>query len=525
MPSKPSANGDDADKSIDTEKELLNAISEVHEGGPKKYKDRLKDAEKLFVRERLRLFFPDGPDTEEGLFANYLSEDQLPADGMITGVGTLDDRKVFFQANDYTVKAGSMASKGVEKFLRTQERALRAGKPMLYLVDSSGARITDQSGFFAQKNGIGKYFYNHSILSGKIPQIAVLYGPCVAGAAYTPVFCDVTIMVEGMSAMCIASPRMVKMVTGEEVSMDELGGVDIHMQESGSCHLVAKNEEHAALLAAKALSYLPDNCHKQPPRYEPREPETNPSRIQSIVPEDPNAPFDIRDVIRALVDADSILELSPQYAPELTTAWARLDGRPVGIIANNAAHKAGAIFPESADKAAEFITTCDAFNIPLIYLCDTPGFMVGKDVEKKGILKRGKKFIYATSTATVPKLPVVVRRSYGAGLYAMCGLAYEPEALLALPTAEIAVMGPEAAVNAVFRRKIDAIEDEDERARFVEEKRAEYREDVDVTVMADDLVVDQITPPTHLRDELITRLETYEDKDFPLPDKKHGTVI
>jgi len=524
MPHEASASAD-ADEEPSREEELLDAIEQVKQGGPEKYKRRLEDDDKLFVRERLRLFFEDGLETEEGLFANHLADDDLPADGMVTGVGELDGRKVFVQANDYTVKAGSMAEKGVEKFLRTQERSLRAGKPMLYLVDSSGARITDQSGFFAQKQGIGKYFYNHSILSGKVPQVAVLYGPCVAGAAYTPVFCDVTIMVEGMSAMCIASPRMVEMVTGEEVSMQELGGVEVHAEESGSCHLVAENEEHAALLAAKVMSYLPDNCDETPRRYEARPPARSPGEIDGIVPADPNAPFDIREVVEAIADEGSVLELSPDYAPELYTGWARIDGRPVGIVANNAQHKAGAIFPDSADKAAEFITTCDAFNVPLVYLCDTPGFMVGKDVEQDGILKRGKKFIYATSTATVPKLPVVVRRSYGAGLYAMCGLAFEPESLLALPSAEIAVMGPEAAVNAVYRRKIDEIDDPEERARFVEEKREEYREDVDVSVMADELIVDQITPPSQLRDELITRLDTYEDKNFDLPDKKHGTVI
>ncbi|MDX1611886.1 MAG: acyl-CoA carboxylase subunit beta, partial [Candidatus Thermoplasmatota archaeon] len=426
------------------EEALLEEIEQVKQGGPQKYKDRLKEADKLFVRERLRLFFPGGPDFEDGLFANYLADDQLPADGMVTGVGTLDGRKVFFQANDYTVKAGSMAEKGVEKFLRAQERALKAGKPMLYLVDSSGARITDQSGFFANLRGIGKYFYNHSILSGRIPQIAVLYGPCVAGAAYTPIFCDVTIMVRDMSAMCIASPRMVEMVTGEKITMQELGGVDIHAQESGSCHLIAENEEHAAMLAAQVLSYLPDTCEDKPPRYEPRAPAKDPATLESVVPEDANAPFDMREVLDRVFDAGSVLELSPDWAPEILTAWARLDGKPVGIVANNSIHRAGAIFPESADKAAEFITKCDAYNIPLVYLCDTPGFMVGLDVEKAGILKRGKKFIYATSTATVPKLPVVVRRAYGAGLYAMCGLAFQPETLLALPGAEIAVMGPEA---------------------------------------------------------------------------------
>ncbi|PSG96485.1 propionyl-CoA carboxylase [Thermoplasmatales archaeon SW_10_69_26] len=524
MPQEASASAD-ADEELSREERIRQRMEEIREGGPEKYRKRLKDDDKLFVRERLRLFFDDGPDFEDGLFANANADDQLPADGMVTGVGTLDDRKVFFQANDYTVKAGSMADKGVEKFLRTQERALRAGKPMLYLVDSSGARITDQSGFFAQGSGIGKYFYNHSILSGKIPQVAVLYGPCVAGAAYTPVFCDVTIMVEEMSAMCIASPRMVEMVTGEEVSMDELGGVDVHAEESGSCHLVAENEEHAAMLAAQVMSYLPDNCEEQPPRYETREPGRAPAEIADIVPEDPNAPFDVRDVITALVDGDSFLELSADYAPELVTGWARLDGRPVGIVANNAMHKAGAIFPDSADKAAEFITKCDAYNIPLVFLCDTPGFMVGKDVEQEGILKRGKKFIYATSTATVPKIPIVARRAYGAGLYAMCGLAFEPEALLGLPSAEIAVMGPEAAVNAVYRRKIDEIEDPEERKAFIEEKRAEYREDIDVEVMGDELIVDHIVPPEDLRQEVIERLDTYEGKEFNMPDRKHGTVI
>ncbi len=508
-----------------TEAQILAEIAEIKEGGPQKYKDRLKDQDKLFVRERLRLFFPGGPDFEDGLFANHRADDDLPADGMVTGVGTLDGRRVFFQANDYTVKAGSMAEKGVEKFLRVQERALKAGKPMLYLVDSSGARITDQSGFFANLRGIGKYFYNHSILSGRIPQVAVLYGPCVAGAAYTPIFCDVTIMVRDMSAMCIASPRMVEMVTGEEISMQELGGVDVHAEASGSCHLVAENEEHAALLTAQVMSYLPDTCEDKPPRYDTRPPARDPTEIEGIVPEDPNQPFDIREVLEAVVDEGSLLELSEGWAPELVTAWARLDGKPIGIVANNSLHRAGAIFPESADKAAEFITKCDAYNIPLVYLCDTPGFMVGLDVEKAGILKRGKKFIYATSTATVPKLPVVVRRAYGAGLYAMCGLAFQPESLLALPDAEIAVMGPEAAINAVYRRKIDAIEDEEERQAWIEQKREEYRQDIDIRVMADDLIVDHVVPPSQLRKELISRLDAYEDKTFHLPEKKHGTVI
>lgn len=501
-------------------------IERLRQGGPRKYRDRLPDEGKLFVRDRLRLFFPAGLDFEDGLFANNLRADEgLAADGMVTGAGTLQDRTVFVIANDYTVKAGSMAERGVEKFIRVQERALRAQKPVLYLIDSSGARITDQAGFFANNRGIGKYFYNHSLLSGKVPQVSVLYGPCVAGAAYTPIFCDFQIMLRGASALCIASPRMVEMVTGEKISMQDLGGADFHMRESGSCHLVVDSEEEAALAVSRLLSYLPDNCDRLPPRYEPRDPARSPTGLDGIIPKDPNQAFDMHEVIDTLVDADSWFELKPDHAAELVTGFARVGGRVVGIVANNSAVRAGAIFPHSADKAAEFITTCDAYNIPLLYLCDTPGFMVGSEVERQGILKRGKRFIYATSTATVPKLCLVIRKAYGAGIYAMCGPAFEPDATLALPGAEIAVMGAEAAINAVYARQLADIADEEEKARRIEELRGEYRKDIDIHVMADDMIVDHIVPPSELRREVLARLAAYEDKHLGLPRKGHGTVI
>ncbi len=501
-------------------------MERIKEGGPQKYRDRLPSEGKYFVRDRLNLYFPEGLDFEDGMFANNLRLDEgLAADGMVTGAGTIRDRRLFVIANDYTVKAGSMAERGVEKFIRAQERALRTQRPILYLIDSSGARITDQAGFFANIRGIGKYFYNHSVLSGKIPQISVLYGPCVAGAAYTPIFCDFSIMVRGMSALCIASPRMVEMVTGEQIDMQALGGADVHMEESGSCHVVVDSEEEAALAVKKLLSYLPDNCHHLPPLYEARAPARSPSQLDSVVPEDPNQAFDMHDMIDCIVDADSWFEIKAGHAQELLTGFARMGGRVVGIVANNSSHRAGAIFPHSADKAAEFITTCDGFNIPLVYLCDTPGFMVGSEVEKMGILKRGKKFIYATSTATVPKICVAVRKAYGAGIYAMCGPAFEPDATLALPGAEIAVMGAEAAINAVYARQLSAIDDEAEKAAKIEELRAEYRKDIDIHVTANDLIVDHIVPPSDLRDEIIARLATYETKHLPLPEKGHSTVI
>lgn len=501
-------------------------IARLQQGGPQKYREKLSDEGKLFVRDRLALYFPDGLAFEDGLFANNKkAEEGLAADGMVTGAAKLGERTVFVIANDYTVKAGSMAERGVEKFLRVQERALRAQKPILYLIDSSGARITDQAGFFANLRGIGKYFYNHSVLSGKVPQVSVLYGPCVAGAAYTPVFCDFSVMVRGMSALVIASPRMVEMVTGEKIGMQELGGADLHMVESGQCHVVVDSEEEAALAVWKLMSYLPDNCDERPPRYEPREPARSPKGLDAIVPEDPNKAFDMHDLIDTVVDAESWFELKAGHAAELLTGFARIGGHVVGVVANNSAVRAGAIFPHSADKAAEFIVACDAYNVPLVYLCDTPGFMVGSEVEKQGILKRGKKFIYATSTASVPKLCVVVRKAYGAGIYAMAGPAFEPDATLALPGAEIAVMGAEAAINAVYANHIAKIADPKERAKFIEDKRAEYKRDIDIQETANDLIVDHVVPPAELRKEIIARLDVYQDKHLPLPRKGHGTVI
>lgn len=508
------------------EERILQDSARAQKGGPEKYREKLATENKLFVRDRLKLYFPEGAAFEDGLLANWHKVDELAADGMITGAADLEGRRVFFIANDYTIKAGSMAEKGVEKFLRTQERALKTKTPIIYLIDSSGGRITDQSGFFANRHGIGRYFYNHSILSGVVPQICVMYGPCVAGAAYTPVFCDFVFMVRSTgSAMVIASPRMVEMVTGEKISMQDLGGPDVHATESGSCDVVVEDEEDAAVQVKKLMSYLPSNSFEQPPQYEAVDPARDPATLMSLIPEDPNKAFDMHHVVECLVDAGSWFELKPDYAPELITGLARIDGRVVGIVGNNSAVKAGAIFPESSDKAAHFIWRCDAFNIPLVYLADTPGFMVGPEMEKKSILMRGRKFIYATSMASVPKFCVVVRKAYGAGIYAMCGPAFEPEATLALPGAEIAIMGPEAAINAVYQNKILAIPDGPERKKFVDDLRTNYRKDIDVHVMADDQVIDHVVPPTQLRREISQRLRFYQTKDEQLPMRKHGAIL
>ena len=557
---RPDADRSDADLGpTEREERLWDEIDDILEGGPEKYKEQLPEQGKLFVRDRLELWF-SGDDSElrfeDGTFAafddwhpsgagtdgvedtdrrdsadgddddgNGDDGDRLPADGLITAAATFEGRDVHVMANDYTVKRGSMAAKGVEKFLRMQQRALKTGNPVCYLMDSSGGRIDQQTGFFANREGIGKYYYNHSMLSGRVPQICVLYGPSIAGAAYTPVFADFTIMVEGMSAMAIASPRMVRMVTGEEIDLQELGGPQVHMRESGSADLIARDEEHARELVAQLITYLPDNADEKPPKREPTAPAKSPDGIDAVVPQQPNKGYDMTDVIDRLVDEGSYFELRPDYGPEIITAYARIDGRPVGIVANQPAHRAGAIFPDAAEKAAEFVWKSDAFNIPLLYLCDTPGFMAGSQVEKEGILEQGKKLIYATSSATVPKQTVVVRKAYGAGIYAMGGPAYDPESVIALPSGEIGIMGPEAAINAVYANKLDEIDDAEERAEREQELREEYREDIDVHRMASEVVIDDIVPPSDLRAQLADRFAFYEDIEKEVPEKKHGTIL
>ena len=517
------------------ERRLREEIAEIRRGGPEKYRERLAETGKLFVRDRLDLWF-GGFDAEDGRFAayddwhpaspetEYDPDRRLPGDGLLTGLATFEGRQVHAMANDYTVKAGSMARRGVEKFLRMQERALRSGRPVLYLMDSSGGRIDEQTGFFANRQGIGRYYYNHSMLSGRVPQICVLYGPCIAGAAYTPVFADFTVMVEG-SAMAIASPRMVEMVTGEEITLEDLGGPEVHARYTGSADLVAADEREARDLVADLLSYLPDRAGQTPPRSERRTPAVDPALLDEAIPDSPSTAYDVRDVLEYVVDADSLFELRPRYGAEVLTAFARVDGRPVGVVASQPAVRSGAIFPDAARKAAEFVWTCDAYEVPLLYLCDTPGFMAGSQVEREGILEAGKRMIYATSAATVPKQTVVTRKAYGAGIYAMGGPAYEPESVLALPSAEIAIMGPEAAVRAVHANRLDAVEDPGERAEREAELREEYREEIDARRMASEVVIDEVVPPGDLRAELVTRFAFYEDVERSLPERKHGTVL
>ena len=480
---------------------------------------KLAAAGKLFVRDRIDLLVDGGSFVEDGLLANALAED-LPADGVVTGSGTIDGRPVLVMANDPTVKAGSWGARTVEKIVRLTERALTEELPVVWLVDSAGARITDQVQLFPGRRGAGRIFYNQVRLSGRVPQVCCLFGPSAAGGAYIPSFCDLVIMVEGNASMYLGSPRMAEMVIGEVATLEEMGGARMHATISGCGDNLAVDDADAIAQARAWLTYFPTRWREEPPTYQPADPLS--TLDADTIPRAESQGYDVHTVIDRLVDAESFLEVKPLFAPELVCGLGLLDGRPVGIVANNPSVKGGVLFVDSADKAARFIWLCDAFGIPLVFLADVPGFMVGTEVERQGIIRHGAKMITAVSEATVPKVCVVLRKAYGAGLYAMGGPAFDPVATLALPTAKIAVMGPEAAVNAVFANRIAAIGDTAEREAFIAEQRELYEEDVDLLRLASELVIDAVIEPGALRGELIARLAAASGRSRHFSDRRHG---
>ncbi|WP_169891151.1 acyl-CoA carboxylase subunit beta [Litchfieldia alkalitelluris] len=504
---------------LSLEKELHERVEKIKQGGLTKYHDKNSEKGKMFVRERLSLLFDEGIEAEDAIYANCLAGD-LPADGVVTGLGKINGQNVCFMANDSTVKAGSWGARTVEKIIRIQETADKLNIPILYLVDSAGARITDQIDMFPGRRGAGRIFYNQVKLSGKVPQICLLFGPSAAGGAYIPAFCDTVIMVEGNASMYLGSPRMAEMVIGEKVSLEEMGGAKMHCSVSGCGDILAKSEEEAISLARRYLSYFPANFSKNPPVEESSSPKLFEKELEDVIPKNQNAPFNMMDLINRIIDNDSFFEIKKLFAPELITGFCRLNGHSVGIIANQPRMKGGVLFHDSADKAAKFITLCDAFNIPLLFLADIPGFMIGTKVERAGIIRHGAKMISAMSEATVPKISVIVRKAYGAGLYAMAGPAFEPDCCLALPSASIAVMGPEAAINAVYANKVAEIPEED-RKNFIEQKRQEYREDIDIYRLASEMIIDGVIPANSLREELLTRFELYRSKELTFTQRKH----
>ncbi|GAC1640284.1 MAG: acyl-CoA carboxylase subunit beta [Candidatus Dormibacteraceae bacterium] len=488
--------------------------------GGTRYLAKLREQNKLTARERLDLLLDKGSFIEDGLYANVLAE-ELPADGVVTGLGTIDGRQVAVMANDPTVKAGSWGARTVEKIVRIQETAARIRVPLFYLVDSAGARITDQIDMFPGRRHAGRIFFNEVQLSGQVPQICLLFGPSAAGGAYIPAFCDIVVMVEGNASMYLGSPRMVEVVVGEKVSLEELGGARMHCTESGCGDALVADDKEAIEFGRAYFRYMPLRSGEKPPAGDAKPARALSKPIGDLIPAEANRGYDMRKFVEAIIDEGSWLEIKKLFAKELLTGFARLDGHAVGILANQPMQKGGVLFSDSADKAARFIWLCDAFNIPLLFLADVPGFMIGTDVERRGIIRHGAKMISAVSEATVPKICVIVRKAYGAGLYAMAGPAFDTDSVIALPSAQIAVMGPEPAVNAVFFNKLAELPEEQKAARR-KELEDEYREDVDLYKLAANLIVDDVVEPEQLRDALIARFKAYATRVSTRPNRKHG---
>jgi methylmalonyl-CoA decarboxylase subunit alpha len=494
-------------------------------GGPEKIEAQHAQ-EKLTARERLDLLIDEGTFVELGIHGRPHSSQramdgkEADADGVVTGYGKVDGRLVAVAAYDFTVMAGSMGMTGELKVSRLRELALQKRMPFIWLLDSAGARIQEAVGsLFA---GSGHLFREEVIMSGVIPQVAALMGPCAAGTAYIPGLADFVPMVKGRGSMALAGPHLVRAAVGEDVTQEELGGSRVHCRVSGVGDMEVDSDEECIQAIKDYLSYFPS--HNQEPA--PIVPTTDAvdrmdEELLDVLPPSNRQPYDMYEVIRRVVDDGKFLDIKRQFAKTIITVLARMGGRPVGIVANQPKQLGGILDNDSADKAARFINLCDAFGIPLVFLQDVPGFMVGTKVEKAGIIRHGAKMLYAVANATVPKVTVVLRKAYGAGYYVMCGRAYEPDLIVAWPSAEISVMGAEGAVEIVFRKQV---EEADDSAAKKAELIGEYRKIIDVYRAASNFMIDDVIDPRETRPVVIRALEMAASKRVERPWKKQGVV-
>src|SRR4051794_5267203 len=481
---------------------------------------------KLTARERIDLLVDPGTFVELGVQAGPHSSQkamegkEAPADGVITGWADVDGRPCCIAAYDFTVMAGSMGMTGEFKVGRLREMALGKRMPLIWLLDSAGARIQEAAGsMFA---GSGHLFREEVVMSGVVPLVAAMLGPCAAGTAYIPGLSDFVPMVVGQGAMALAGPHLTKAVTGEDITMEELGGAKVHCRKSGVGDLEVANDEECIASVKKYLSYFPTNCDERPPVADFSDPiERASEKLMEIVPESSRQPYDMYDVIREIVDDGDWFDLKPKFAKNVITCFARFGGQPAGIVANQPKQLAGVLANDTADKAARFINLCHAFNIPLVFLQDVPGFMVGSKVEHAGIIRHGAKMLYAVSRATVPKVTVVVRKAYGAGYYVMCGKAYEPDLIVAWPGAEISVMGAEGAVEIIGRGAIEA-SDDPEATR--EAMLNAVRQQIDPYLSAGNALIDDIIVPRETRPTIAKALRMARNKQVEKPKKRHGVM-
>jgi len=493
-------------------------------GGAKRIADQHKKG-KLTARERIQLLLDPGSFEEVGNMVLHravhfgMDSEHYLGDGVITGYGTVNGRLVYIFSQDFTVFGGSLSETYAEKIVRIMEMAMKNGAPIIGLNDSGGARI--QEGV-ESLGGYADIFYLNTIASGVVPQISAIMGPCAGGAVYSPAITDFTLMVENTSYMFVTGPNVVKTVTHEEVTFEELGGAMTHATKSGVTHFVAANETDCIAKIKKLLSYIPQNCEDIAPVYDYEMKDESRANLNSIIPENPNQPYDMKDVIRALVDEDSFFEVHENFAENIVVGFARIAGRSIGVVANQPAVLAGVLDIKCSNKGARFVRFCDAFNVPLLVLEDVPGFMPGTDQEWNGIINSGAKLLFAFCEATVPKVTVITRKAYGGAYCVMNSKHIGADMNLAWPSAEIAVMGAKGAAEIIFRKEIQAAEDPEKK---LQEKVDEFTEKfANPYLAAARGFVDEVIKPEETRVKLIRAFSMLENKAEKLPRKKHTNI-
>ncbi len=506
--------------------ELEERRNRVRQGGGPERLEKQKKAGKMTARQRIDALLDEGTFVELDAFAEHRCADfgmsgiRAPGEGVVAGYGSVNGRNVAVAAQDFTVIGGSLGEMHAAKITKCLELAKKMGIPFVSLNDSGGARI--QEGVDALK-GYGEIFYRNSIYSGVIPQISVILGPCAGGAVYSPALTDFTFMVEGVSNMFITGPQVIKAVTGEEVSPAELGGATVHNRTSGVAHFWAADETQCFSMLKTLMRYIPSNNLEDPPAVEASDdPNRSDESLRDIVPAEPNKPYDMKDLINAVVDAGSFFEVHQYYAENIIVGFARLNGRSVGIVGNQPKVKAGCLDIDASDKACRFIRFCDCFNVPLVTFSDVPGYLPGVGQEHGGIIRHGAKLLYAYSEATVPKITVIVRKAYGGAYIAMCSRHLGADLVFALPTAEIAVMGPEGAANIIFRDEIASAQDQKAmRTQKIQEFRDKFATPY---IAAARGYIDDVIDPRDIRPRLISALEVCRSKAESRPAKKHDNI-
>ena len=498
--------------------EMLKKKEHVMQGGGAKSIEKQHAKGKLTARERLNLLFDESSFVELDLFVKHRctnfgqEEKELPGEGVVTGYGTVNGRLVYAFAQDFTVEGGSLGEKHAHKIWKVMDLAMKMGAPCVGINDSGGARIQEAVDALS---GYGGIFYRNTKASGVIPQISVIMGPCAGGAVYSPALTDFIYMVKNTSQMFITGPAVIKSVTAEEVTAEELGGAMTHNSRSGVAHFATENDEDCIEQIRYLLSFLPSNNMEETPRVDTGDdPDRQDESLNSVVPDNPNAPYDMKDVIRSIVDNGEFYEVHQHFATNIITCFARFDGRSVGIIANQPNVMAGCLDVNASDKSARFIRFCDAFNIPLVNLVDVPGFLPGVGQEHTGIIRHGAKMLYAYSEATVPKVTVITRKAYGGSYIAMCNRELGADQVMAWPTSEIAVMGPAGAANIIFRKDPDK---EARTAEYIKEFATPYK-------AAERGYVDMVITPSETRPYIITALNALSSKREANPTKKHGNI-